>query len=231
MKTRWILIIPAFVMSVMVAGVAAADGPPRIGTSGKAPRVDLGKRVSLDGAGHRASPSRGSGAVRRQGAGNIRVPGRSPGSVNLPGRNSGNLIPESRYPLGSLLESYLRDEYGYGHGYRDYNPWAGEEARADAYRDAAIANAVVNVIGILATANQPQYPVMATPAPTTVVAPRGHVERQRVLVQEGRTEEYQVWVPEHVIPETGEVVVGHHEVRRREIAPVYEEREIWVPTP
>jgi hypothetical protein len=129
----------------------------------------------------------------------------------------------SNDPLGGLLEEYLYNGYG-RHG---FDPYEAEKAHADAYRDAAIANAIVNVIGILATANQAQ-PVAAYTPPAPVV-PQGHIERQRVLVQEGRTEEYQVWIPEYTIPATGEVVLGHHETRQRTVAPVYEEREIWVP--
>ncbi len=125
--------------------------------------------------------------------------------------------------LGGLLEQYLYNEYGGG---RNFDPYAGEKAHAKAYRDAAIANAVVNVVGILATTQQQKACAVKAPA-----APRGHVETQRILVQEGRTEEYRVWVPQYTIPATGEVVVGHHETRQREIAPVYETREVWIPAP
>lgn len=224
MKTRWIL-IPVTCLSMVFCGFADAQGNARTGSPGKSMRLDSVKRPAARSAAQRVSPSRVGGESRRPGAG-------APLNLN---RNRGNGASLGRgvnrdyaglgnAPLGGLLEEYLYNEFG-GRG---FDPYEGEKAHAKAYRDAAIANAIVNVVGILATANQPQVPAVACPAP---VAPSGHIERQRVLVQEGRTEEYQVWIPEYTIRETGEVVVGHHETRRREIAPVFEEREIWVPSP
>lgn len=150
-------------------------------------------------------------------------PGLGSGSGNRRGLGYGGNGIGNGGPLGGLLEQYLYNEYGGG---RNFDPYAGEKAHAKAYRDAAIANAVVNVVGILATSQQQR--VHAVKAP---VAPRGHVQQQRILVQEGRTEEYRVWIPQYTIPATGEVVVGHHETRQRELAPVYETREVWIPAP
>lgn len=231
MKKEWIL-IPVACFSLLVAGLAEAQGSNRMRSPGKSPRIDLGSRmntgVNLGRAPRASSAVRSTPSVRRpsvsgnSGLNRDRVP--NTGHNPFSGRDFGE------NPLGSLLGQYLNNGHGYGRG---FDPYAGEKAHAEAYRDAAIANAIVNVVGILVTANQPRFEA-AYPTAGVAVAPagpRGYVERQRVLVQEGRTEEYQVWIPEHRIPETGEVVVGHHETRRREIAPVYEEREVWVPAP
>ena len=224
MKTRWIL-IPVACLSMVLCGLADAEGIGRTSAPGKGMRLDSVKRPVARSAGQRIAPSRAGGEFRSPGGGapvNLNR-GRGTGlGRGLDGERAGL----GNAPLSGLLEEYLYNEFG-GRG---FDPYEGEKAHAKAYRDAAIANAIVNVVGILATANQPQIPVAAGPPPAPV-APRGYIERQRVLVQEGRTEEYQVWVPEYRIPETGEVVLGHHETRRREVAPVFEEREVWVPTP
>ncbi len=226
MKTRWIL-IPVTCLSMVFCGLADAEGSARTSAPGKGMRLDSVKRPVARSAGQRLSPSRSGGEFRRPGAGAPLNLNRGRGNSAGLGRGvNRDLSGLGNAPLGGLLEEYLYNEIG-GRG---FDPYEGEKAHAKAYRDAAIANAIVNVVGILATANQPQIPVVAGPPPAPV-APRGYVERQRVLVQEGRTEEYQVWIPEYRIPETGEVVVGHNETRRREIAPVFEEREIWVPAP
>jgi len=225
MNTKWIL-IPVACFSLAVSGWAEAQGSSRMSSPGKGMRIDTSKQraVSHARSGTRGAPSRARADFRgpgRGGSGHVsHGRGDSSGIARGGDRNLSHL---GNAPLGGLLEEYLYRGYG-GNG---FDPYEGEKAHADAYRDAAIANAIVNVIGILATANQPQpVAVYAPPAP---VAPQGHIERQRVLIQEGRTEEYQVWIPEYTIPATGEVVVGHHETRRRTIEPVYEEREIWVP--
>lgn len=223
MNKRWIL-IPVTCFSLVVGAWADAQGAPRMGAPGKGVRIDAGTRsVARAGANLRVSPGRSGAGLRHSGASGNVTRGRGNGANLSRGADRGYSGLDSG-PLGGLLEQYLNN----GYGGRHFDPYEGEKAQADAYRDAAIANAIVNVVGILATASQPQAPVALCPPPAPV-APRGYVERQRFLVQEGRTEEYQVWIPEYTIPETGELVVGHHETRRRSIAPVYEEREIWVP--
>lgn len=221
MSTRWIL-IPVTCLSLVLVGWADAEGTARSGVAGRGMRINSGKHaVGRSGAGLRTAPARSGVDLR---GGGIRMDGGSARGRDSSGR--GGVAPGSpdldNAPLGGLLEQFLYN----GNGGHRFDPYEGEKAQAKAYRDAAIANAIVNVVGILATAHQPQPPVAICPAP-----PQGHVERQQVLVQEGRTEEYDVWVPEYVIPATGEVVVAHHETRRRTIAPVYEDREIWVPAP
>lgn len=215
------ILIPVTCFSLIWAGWAYAGGPSRTGVPSRGTRIDGGNHaVTRSGAGLRGVPARDGGEFR---GGGVRVEG---GATRGRGNSGvGAFRPSDSHVNGTpggLLEQLLYNEYG---GHR-FDPYAGEKAQAKAYRDAAIANAIVNVVGILATAGQPQAPPVVCPAP-----PQGHIERQQVLVQEGRTEEYDFWVPEYTIPATGEVVVGHHETRRRTIAPVYEEREIWVPTP
>lgn len=220
MNKRWIL-IPIACFSLIVGGWADAQGPSRVNASGKGARIDGGNRTSAHpGAGLRGTPARFGSATRHSAPAER---GRASGlnSARRPERGASGIDNGS---LGNLLGQYLAGDYG---GHR-FDPYEGDKARADAFRDAAIANAIVNVVGILAASSQPPTPVALCPPPP---APRGHIERQNVLIQEGRTEEYQVWIPDYTIAETGELVVGHHETRRRSIAPVYEEREIWVPTP
>ena len=120
--------------------------------------------------------------------------------------------------------------YGYGgnRGPGYYNYRAAEEY-ADAYRDAALANAAVGLVGVLVgaavQADRPQY-TTAVPA-----QPAGHYETRRTLVREGYYESRQVWVPEQVDPRTGEIIDGHHETRRTYVQPVYEETQVFVPAP
>ena len=244
MKER--ILITALCLALLPVGIAQAQGASKIRRNGDHLRIDKA-RIAAPSASRALATATSRSSLRAprpisRSGGSLQAPrgngmpgissgrhrglsglntGRSNGLSGLNGRTLGN-----GNALGGLLQQYLYNEYGGGHR---YDPYAGEKAHAKAYRDAAIANAVVNVVGILATAQQQrQYGACPT---QTVSAPRGHVERQRVLVQEGRTEEYQVWIPQHTIPETGEVVVGHHETRRRDIAPVYEVREVWVPAP
>jgi hypothetical protein len=240
MKKEWIL-VPLTCLTLLSTGWAEAQGASRIKRSGTHVRVSSHRVPSAArGRSSRVTPPRSISSARRpnsrnnaglnatRGNANPRFGGlnatRSNASPRFEGLNRGVGSANGAGPLGGLLQQYLYNEYGGG---RRYDPYAGEKAHAKAYRDAAIANAVVNVVGILATTHQQrQYGVN-----TTAPAPRGHVQRQRILVHEGRTEEYQVWVPQYRIPGTGEVVLGHNETRRREIAPVYEEREVWIPAP
>lgn len=238
MKKEWIL-IPAACLALVFSQVAGAQGNRGTRTPNIKPRIDIGKRIaSAPSRSMRVAPSRSNVGARRGSANAPQRMGRTRGVSPSPSRSgglgrdlgslggnrSGTAANYGNNALGALLGDFLNNGYGYGRG---FDPYAGEKAHAKAYRDAAIANAVVNVVGILATSHQQQQQVAVYADP----APRGHIERQRMLVQEGRTEEYRVWIPEYTIPATGEVVVGHHETRRREIAPVYEEREVWVPTP
>jgi hypothetical protein len=245
MKKEWIL-VPATCLALIVASAAEAQGASKIRRNGPQLRINksrtpaLARSQTVRGLAPRSAigarrpttrPSIGSAIPRGNSVPNLRGFNRG-GAPNLGAAGLGNGLGRggafgrngSGGPLGGLLQQYLYNEYG--GGYR-YDPYAGEKAHAKAYRDAAIANAVVNMVGIIATNHQQRKYTNCS----TAVAPSGHIERQRILVQEGRTEEYQVWVPQYTVPATGEVVLGHNETRRREIAPVYENREVWIPTP
>lgn len=191
------------------------------------------------GAGTGLRTPQGGSTVRGLGGGTA-TPRRTPGDFGqhrggVPGFSGGNRSggqdlanlfdqrASGRYPLAeALFNEYSRN-----------NRRDAEKEQARAYRDAAIAGAIANVLGtVITVAAQPRYaaapaPVVCTPPP--VCAPAGRVELQRVLVREGYTEEYRVWVPEYVVQSTGEVILGHYETRRRSVPPVYETREVWVP--
>jgi hypothetical protein len=136
-------------------------------------------------------------------------------------------------PYGSgsdLLSEALRYRLGdgrYGYGGRDY--WRDhEKAIAKAHRDAVIANALVQVVGILATTSAQSPQAIYAPGPRVVQTP-GHYETRRVLVREGYWESERVWVPERQDPVTGSIVEGHYELHRRWVPEVYEETQVWVP--
>lgn len=120
-----------------------------------------------------------------------------------------------------------RSRYGNPYDYRRH-----DDDMADAYRDAAIANAVVGLVGILVNAAvQPQPVAVATPAYTAapvVVQPAGHYEVRRTLVREGYYEATQVWVPEYLDQATGTIIAGHYETHKRWVPPVYQETQVWV---
>ncbi len=91
-------------------------------------------------------------------------------------------------------------------------------------RDAIIANAIVDVVGIIANSSTyARPPVYTAPAPTY-----GHYEIHRVLVREGYYEQSQVWIPDRYDPVRRVTVLGHYETRQRYVPPVYEERRVWV---
>jgi len=143
--------------------------------------------------------------------------------------------------LGQLAQYYNLPGGGYGYQYDDlYRHLYGYENRASKdYRDAAIASAIVNMVGMLAaTAIQQQpgagLPVAVGPPASgpvlqapVAVSPGPAYERQQVVVREGYYETAEVWVPEYQ-DANGTTVEGHHEVLRRWVPPVYETREIRV---
>ncbi len=159
--------------------------------------------------------------------------------------------------LGSLFDHGGRSSrYG---DWRGFNPYGGhdryydsDKAYAEAFRDAAIANAVASVVGVIATAPYGAYgrgygsvyavpygrpgavavapPIPVAPAapPMAYAPPAGHYETERVLVREGHYEEYQVTVPDMRDARTGDLVRGHTEIRQRYVPEVWQERQVWV---
>ncbi len=229
----------ALLLAAAYAPAASAD-PMRRSTSVRlsAPKLGASAPRSLSGTrGIRMNTPRPQGLrAPRDFGGASRTPGglRFPDSGSRSRGLNGNLF-NGNYGRYGIAEQLFR---AYHRGY-DRDPY---DDIADAYRDAAIANAVVNMVGIIANAAmQPrvvaQPAMMSTQAPVSVAQPApapppgltGHVERREVVVREGHYEEYQVFVPEHTIAATGEVVEAHHETRRRWVPAVTEVREVWIP--
>jgi hypothetical protein len=130
--------------------------------------------------------------------------------------------------------------YGRNNGYYDWPYGYGRHddpgrSIADAYRDVGIANALVNLVGIIANSPltnpqpQPYYQGQPQPYYQTQPQPAGHYERRQVLIKDGYYEDYQVWVPEYQDSRTREIVAGHYETHRRWVPPVYGYQDVWVP--
>jgi hypothetical protein len=208
-------------------------------------RMARGRSIRSTGGASAFSRSRGGASGQRKPSRSIRVPSGG-GNNGLSGL--GDALSQLRLPDARSRNGYGRTPFnGRTPDLRRLGEFFGLEDRhdpceemADAYRDAAIANAVVNLVGVLVTAsgqrcNPPAAAaVSAAPQPRYTVQPqapavRGHIEEQRILIREGHYEEYRVQVPEYTVPGTGERVLAHQETRRRWVEPVYEVREVWVP--
>lgn len=140
--------------------------------------------------------------------------------------------------------------YGANSAYPYYNSYyhhKSQEEYADAYRDAAIANAVGNVVSAIVSspsvrtpvpAYVQQTPVYTQPAPVytqpapaqTYVQPNplGHYETRREQVGGGYYQREQIWVPEARDPRTGNIVEGHYETVKRWVPEVIQETRVWV---
>jgi len=130
----------------------------------------------------------------------------------------GNLLDLGRRAYGN------RDRDRYGNRYNDR--YRADKEYADAMRDAAIANAIVGVVGIIAEAAAAPQPVVQQPYVAPAPAPQYRVER--VLVQEGRYEQYQVWVPDTYDRTSGETIKGHYETRERYVPEIWQERHVRI---
>ena len=165
--------------------------------------------------GNTSRPSRPSGALRGNGS-------RSSRSTGSSGPRLGN--GEGLRALGRVLNNWEDGELGRRLDNYRYNNDRYDAAKeyADAYRDAAIANAVVGIVGILAQSaqpvRQPQYQ-----------QPTGRYEQRRVLIREGYFEESKVWVPEQFDSRNQVTVAGHYEIHRRWVPEVYGYQDVWVP--
>ena len=143
------------------------------------------------------------------------------------GRSQSGSNPFDRGSFGSLLQNagrHSRDNYrdGYRGGY--YNAYQREtDSMARAYRDVGIANALVGLVGVLATASQQQGYACA-PA-----SPQGYWQRQAVVVEPQRYEQYQEWIPELYDSRTGQKIGGgYYEVRTQLVPEVVEYRAVWL---
>jgi hypothetical protein len=231
MNTRKLLSVASaliFLGGFMPAMDAAAQRGSRAATAGRpsvrAPQSSPSRSIS--DASHRVNDNRGASRFSSP-----------PGRGNTSGSHSyrpgtGGL------GSGALLNELVNRGGGglYGNnGYRgrDYYNYRAAEAQADAYRDAALANAAVGLVGVLVNAAVQEQALRTQPvaACPVVTQPTGHYETRRSLVREGYYETRQVWVPEQVDPHTGEIILGHHETRRLWVPPVYEESQVFVPAP
>jgi len=166
-------------------------------------------------------------------------------------KHSGNDALDLLYGLQQFggYGGYPGQGYGYDNGaypyYDSHNRYRADEQYSDAIRDAAIANAVGNVVSAIvqtqSVRTQPpayvqQAPVYAQPAPAysqpsrTYVAPspQGYYETRREIVGGGHYEREQIWVPESRDPRTGHFVEGHNETVRRWVPEVIQESRVWV---
>ncbi len=230
MKIRFLAIV---LLSVAVGAIEAPAAPR--GTkalSGRSvrstPRVSTSRSIRQRTPSFNRMPGRRTPSVRMPGMSGSRSSRSVSPGLNLANLGGGGL---GSLPFGGGSGDYgpLADLLGQGFGNHGYR--RAEHEMADAYRDVGIANAVVDLLGILVTACPQEPRAVAVPVVRTAPAavPSGHIEQQRILIREGHYEQYQVWVPEYVVAATGERVEGHHETRRRWVAPVYQVREVWVP--
>ena len=129
------------------------------------------------------------------------------GASGYPGSRSGS---DFLSELGYRLDQAQRDSYHRSHEEREYR----------AYRDAMIANTVVQVVGMITSAQQPQR----TCAPARPI----HEVRQ-VVVEEGHYERYKVYIePVHDSRTGAKIDGGYYETRTRWVPPRYEERLVLV---
>lgn len=157
-----------------------------------------------------------------------RISDRSRGGAGL-GRNGRPGLDT----LGKMLGAF-GNYAGHGYGYGDRDRY--ENEMADAYRDAAIANAVVGLVGIMVSAAQQSdcTTVAATPVSTAMpvahaAPPPGHWERQTVIVQPERYETYQEWIPEIYDSRNGQKIGGgFYETRTRLVPATFQYKDVWV---
>ena len=137
-------------------------------------------------------------------------------------RNSSSLGRSDRpglTALGNLLDGIQRNRNGRHGSHND-----SDKAMASAYRDAAIANAVVGLVGIFVEAG------MRNQCAVRPAQPTGHYETHRVILQPGRYEQDRVWIPERYDPNTGRKLGGgYHETRTRWIPETVEYRKVYIP--
>lgn len=216
----------------------------------RASRPSISRGAGSIGGGRLGRPSINRGASDRpllNALGNRAVTGGNQdfpllnGLANALGANN----VQSQTPiLDRLLGAYEQDQFFDNFNRRD-------EAYADAIRDAAIANAVVGVVGIVAESAtrsqayrygygghgaQPVYggqrgfgapgPAYAQAAPVQ----RGQYVRERIVIEPERYVQEQVWIPERYDPTNGRKVGGgFYETRTQLVPERVEYRDVWVP--
>jgi len=186
------------------------NGGSRSGLTRGWERLSTNDRIT-EGLGRLSQRGRGQEGLGRSGNSGMNAFGEMlRGFENYAGRGHGNL-----------------PYYGYGDRHHRDN-----DEMADAYRDAAIANAVVGLAGVLVSAaQQPQYPQYAPVAamPVCAAPPAGRWERQAVVVRPAHYETYQEWIPEIYDSRTGQRIGGgYYESRSRLVPETFQYKDVWV---
>ncbi len=213
----------SFALAALLAAVSgtASAGHPDLGDVlkgvGKVAKHggDLGKALQR--------PGRDLGRVVERGFRDAgRVPRDGLRSLDRGLRGAGRIPADVLGPLGGALGRDLRDlNRGLGYPYDSRDRHHEEDSMARAYRDAAIANAVVGIVGIAATAAQSR----------TYAAPAGQWVREKVVIAPAHYETSQVWIPEMYDPRTGARSGGYYENRTRLVPEVCEYREVMIAGP
>lgn len=142
------------------------------------------------------------------------------------GRDSSSLGRSDRpglTALGNLLDG-IQGDRGSRYDGRYGGRYDSDKAMASAYRDAAIANAVVGLVGIFVEAGTRNQCAVQPAQPT------GHYETHRVILQPGRYLQDRVWVPERYDPNTGRKLGGgYQETHTQWIPETVEYRQVYVP--
>jgi hypothetical protein len=146
----------------------------------------------------------------------------------------GNRSNDTKDGLGTLGDIFRNNRYD-RRGYDDNDDFA------DAYLAVGLANAAVGLVGVLAENNRYRYGPGYAPAnhygdscaycrAEASYAPAPQPQRivtERVLVEQGRYEQSEVWIPESYNPNTGQKLGGgFYETRTRYIPPQYQYREV-----
>lgn len=238
-RVTTMMILPVVLLALGIPASADPSGPSRSrgSVSGvRMPRASVrtpsanrstGRSIGRNTGRSQTRSLRGPDSANRSrstGNGYRSLGGSRNGSPREYSSGRGQSSNRARSPESAGAEQLLQglsDYLGaYGNG-GSGNPFDYYENRdreyAKAMRDAAIADAVVRVVGIIAES-----------AVREREAPRSQYQTQRVLVQEGHYETVRVWVPEYQ-NERGDVIEGHYEQHRRWVPPVYQETEVWAP--
>lgn len=203
---------------------SALRTPSRGGNALKLP-ANIGRGFS-----NNRGNGRGTSAWAQGLANNLNRPSGS-NRNNIQGLGQGGLLNALRqYGVGQYGNNGGYGGYGLGNYWGQYDRHRYEDQTAKAYRDAMIANTVVSMVGMIALTAQnnqcrPQAVAVAAPARP---APQGHWEKQSVVTQPARYEQYQEWIPELYDSHTGQKSGGYYEARTRLIPEVVEQRDVWV---
>ena len=149
---------------------------------------------------------------------------------NSIGNSAGTNNARSSTPLLDALREYTGAPSGTGYplldalqSQQDYT-YRRDEQYIKAQRDAAIANAVVSVVGIIADASVRSC--QSYPAHT----PSGGFVQERIVLEPAHYESERVWIEPLFDPHTGrQVGGGFYETRTRFMPETYGFRDVWVP--